>query len=124
MELQCKNCKKTKTSDVFYQNDTYRIGFDTSRCKLCRLNWYSKNKKERCQQSKEDYLANREKRLKQIRKYNKHYYKNNKEKFLESTLKCREKYPEKDKARIKLRNAVARGKVKKLSCVVMVGSII
>jgi hypothetical protein len=58
------------------------------------------------------YYKSRKKRLAKDKKY----YEEHKEKWIEKIKKAREKSPEKEKARQTLRNAIARGEIKRMPC--------
>jgi hypothetical protein len=106
-EKECSQCKIIKPLSEYKMRSPWKDNESTpqSYCKSCGKILGYKN-----------YIKNREKKL----KYAKERYKNPivKKRMIETTKKMHILYPEKRKARYTLKNAVSRGKIKQLYCLV------
>ena len=101
---RCSRCKIEKELNEFNKDKSSKDGL-RYRCKLCEKQYYQLNREEKNQYQKQYRQLNREK----IREYSQL----NKEKINQNKNQYYHRNPEKQKARLKLNNAVRRGKIHK-----------
>ena len=126
---KCTKCEQQKPFDEFRKSKRYKDGH-YSRCKKCMQEYekanedhekrletrkrYRENNREKIrQQDKEDYINNPDKFRAKARINQKKYFQTPKgrQKYKLQSLKLREKYPEKARARSLLSNAICDGKI-------------
>jgi len=81
----CSKCKTEKELDEFGKDKTSNTGYD-SKCKLCKKEYYLKNKEHASKRQKIYYKNNKEERV----KYSKEFYKNNKNYFQKYNVEKKE----------------------------------
>lgn len=105
---RCKECSLIKSISDFYRNVTYRSGY-TSKCKVCILRYSRAYNRIRYQDP-----AYRAKKAVRDRQYRSTTASREKDREYKRTTRMR--YPGKVRARHKVSNALARGRLKRLPC--------
>jgi hypothetical protein len=112
---RCTICKELKTLNDYSPAKEMRDG-KASECKACHAERNRQYRKNNTQSSRESGKKWRDKNKDHCCKMRIKWCKNNRQKEIERTNRYMEKYPEKKRAVMDVRNAIRRGDMVRLPC--------